>query len=279
MGTIQRTIAMAKGSWAVLRQDKELMVLPVLGVIVMVIFAVVLGIPLIAALAAMETTNELTGEDELSTAGVVVGGLGALIGYYLLTLINQVFAGGVVHGAYTRMTGGDPTVMSSIKAAVSKIPQLLPWAVATGTVGLILDALRDRGFIGKIIAGFISFAWKTATFLVLPILVIEGLGPKAAYNRSRELMRGRWGESASATFGFILIGLVATLPAIALIFIGGSIGGAGFGLVAIAVIWLAVTTVVINTLNGVMRAALYLYTVNNQVPADFADAGLEMAFR
>jgi len=229
-------------------------------------------------LSAMQTNNPVTGESELSTGGGLIGIVVAAFGYYLLTLINQVFAGGVVHGAYTRMTGGDPTISSSLKAVTSKIPQLIPWAIATGTVGLILDALRDKGLIGKIIAGFVSFAWKTATFLVLPILVIEGLGPKAAYERSRQLMSGRWGESANATFGFILIGLAASLPAIALIFVGSSIGGVGFVLVALAVIWLVVTTVIINTLNGVMRAALYLYTVNNQVPADFQGVGLETAF-
>jgi len=276
MNTIKRTTAMAKGSWAVLRQDKELMALPIIGAIVMVLTALALGIPLLAVLDSMETTTP-TGETTLSNAGLGIGFVALVLGYYLMVLINQIFAGGVVHGAYTRMTGGDPTVMSSIGAAASKAAQLLPWAVATGTVGLILDALRDRGFIGKIIAGMISFAWKTATFLVLPILVIEGLGPKAAYNRSRELMRNHWGESANATFGFIIIGIVAAVPGMALVYLAGSTEN--IGLWALAVVWLAGTTVVINTLNGVMRAALYLYTVNRQVPSEFQGAGLEMAFR
>lgn len=269
---------MGKGSWAVLRQDKELMLLPVIGLAVMIVVALVLLIPLITVFTALETTNEFTGASELSGGGSALAFVLILAGYYLLTLINQVFAGGVVHGAYTRMTGGDPTVMSSIKAAGSKTKQLIPWAIATGTVGLLLDALRDKGFIGKIIAGFISFAWKTATFLVLPILVIEGLGPRDAYNRSRQLMSGRWGESASATFGFILIGFVASLPALFLIFIGGQLGGSGFILIGLAFVWLAVTSVVINTLTGVMRAALYLYTVSGEVPADFQGVGLESAF-
>lgn len=277
MGTIKRTTAMAKGSWAVLRQDKELMALPVIGAVVMVLVAVALFIPAASVLSAMETTNEITGETTLSEGGAVAFGLMALVGYFLLVLINQVFAGGVVHGAYTRMTGGDPTIMSSIMAAGSRIMQLAPWAVATGTVGLILDALRDKGFIGRIIAGMISFAWKTATFLVLPILVIEGLGPKAAYNRSKELMRNHWGESANATFGFIIIGIVAAIPGIILTVLGASTESAV--LIGLAIIWLAVTSVVITTLNGVMRAALYLYTVQREVPADFKDAGLELAFR
>lgn len=267
---------MAKGSWAVLRQDKELMALPVIGAVVMVLVAIALFIPAMTVLSAMETTNEF-GETTISDAGAITFGLIGLLGYFLLVLINQIFAGGVVHGAYTRMTGGDPTIMSSIAAAGSRIMQLAPWAVATGTVGLILDALRDKGFIGKIIAGIINFAWKTATFLVLPILVIEGLGPKAAYRRSKELMRSHWGDSANATFGFMLIGFVASLPGALLMFLGASTENAVF--LGLAILWLAVTSVVISTLNGVMRAALYLYTVRKEVPADFQGAGLELAFR
>jgi len=274
---IQQTLSIAKGSWAVLRQDKELMALPVIGAIVMVIVALAIGIPLINVLETLETTNAITGETELSGGGVFIGFIGIAVGYYLLVLINQIFAGGVVHGAYTRMTGGDPTVMSSIQAAASKTAQLLPWAIATGTVGLILDALRDRGFIGKIIAGIISFAWKTATFLVLPILVIEGLGPRAAYNRSKELMTGTWGTSANATFGFILIGFVASLPGIALGWLAAS--SDNIGLWALAFVWIAGTSVVITTLNSVMRAALYLFVTTRQVPADFQESNLAAAFR
>ena len=243
----------------------------------MVIVALGIGLPLISVLQSLETTNTITGETQLSSGGLVIGFVGFLVGYYLLVLINQIFAGGVVHGAYTRMTGGDPTVMSSIQAAVSKTAQLVPWAVATGTVGLILDALRDRGFVGKIIAGIISFAWKTATFLVLPILVIEGLGPKAAYNRSKELMAGTWGQSANATFGFIAIGFIASLPGIALGWLAASSGN--IGLWVLTFLWVAATSVVITTLNSVMRAALYLFVINRQVPADFQGADLAAAFR
>jgi hypothetical protein len=270
---------MAKGSWSVLRQDKELMALPVIGALVMALTAIALFIPLATLLNALDTTSDVGAPTEPNTGGTFAFFALVLLGYYLLVLIGQVFAGAVVHGAYTRMTGGDPTIASSIRAAGSRILQLAPWAFATGTVGLIIDALRDRGFIGKIIASIISFAWRTATFLVLPILVIEGLGPRAAYQRSRQLMTRRWGDSAAATFGFMLIGFIASLPAFALIALGASmeIGGAVF--IGIAVIWLIATNVVISTLNGVMRAALYLYTVNNQVPADFRDAGLEYSFR
>jgi len=269
---------MAKGSWAVLRQDKELMALPVIGAVVMVLTALALFIPLSTVIAASESINEFTGDTEISGGGAAAAFVLVVVGYYLLTLVSQVFAGGVVHGAYTRMTGGDPTIASSIGAAASKTLQLFPWAIATGTVGLIIDAIRDRGFIGQIIAGMISFAWKTATFLVLPILVIEGLGPKAAFTRSKQLMRSHWGESANATFGFILIGFIASLPGIGLIAFGGSLETGGLALIAIGGLWLVVANVVISTLNGVMRAALYLYTVTGQVPADFRDANLAQTF-
>ena len=276
--SFQTSITMAKASWEVLKKDKELMAIPVIGAAVSLVVGLILLVPFLTIVSTTSEVNDVTGETELS----LPGSLGALalflVGYFSLVLITQTFAGAVVHGAHTRMTGGDPTIASSLKGAFSKIRQLLPWALATGTVGIILDKLREMGFIGKIIAGFLNFAWKTATFIVIPILVIEGLGPKAAYQRSRQLMQGRYGDSATATFGFGIAGFVGSLVGMGLIGLGVVIGGVGYVLAVLGVIWLIVVAVVITTLTGVFRTALYLYAVNGQVPGEFQSTQMERAF-
>jgi hypothetical protein len=52
-------------------------------------------------------------------------------------------------------------------------------------------------------------AWSIATFFVVPVLAYENLGPLAAFKRSTQLMREKWGESLGATFSFGIVQLLA----------------------------------------------------------------------
>lgn len=278
MSKFDRGMDMARSSWAVLRQDKELMALPVVGGIVTLIAMFGLLAPFALISDTATTTSERAGSDP-SGGAVLLMFIGVIVAFFGIVLVTQIFAGAVVHGAYTRMTGGDPSFSSSLKGALSATRQLIPWAIATGTVGVIVDQLRDAGMIGRIIAGFINFAWKTATFIVLPILVIEKLGARAAYNRSRDLMGGLYGDSAVANFGLGLAGLIGGLIGIGLLFAGSAMGpGVGSVFVLLGLIWLIGLTVVLQTLTGVMRAAFYLYAVDQQVPAHFNEAQFRTAF-
>ena len=54
MGTLQRSIALARAAWAVLRQDKELAVLPILSFAAWLVIAATFALP-IAAIAAGPT--------------------------------------------------------------------------------------------------------------------------------------------------------------------------------------------------------------------------------
>ena len=49
------------------------------------------------------------------------------------------------------------------------------------------------------------------TFLVLPVLVFEGIGPIAAVKRSGELFKHTWGENLMTNAGIGLVGLFAML--------------------------------------------------------------------
>ncbi|MCB0973740.1 MAG: hypothetical protein KDB86_04170 [Actinobacteria bacterium] len=277
MSKLDRGMDMARSSWAVLKQDKELMALPVVGGIVTMVAAFLLLAPF-SLLADSASTSTRDGSDPSGGATILIL-LALIVVFFAVVLITQIFAGAVVHGAHTRMTGGDPSFSSSLKGALSATRQLIPWAIATGTVGVIVDQLRERGFLGQIVAGFINFAWKTATFIVLPILVIEKLGARDAYNRSRDLMGGLYGDSAMANFGLGLAGFVGSIVGILLLVAGSGIGGAIGGILVVAgFVWLIGVTVVLQTLTGVMRAAFYLYAVERQVPEHFNEAQFRTAF-
>ncbi len=126
-----------------------------------------------------------------------------------------------------------------------------------------------------------GIAWSLVTFLVLPILVIEGLGVRDALKRSAQLFKGTWGEQVIANAGIGIVGMVALIPA----FIVGALGvGSGtlvvaVPLVGIAVVYGAVVLAITAALSGVFQTALYHYAANGMPPAAFAESELRGAFR
>ncbi|MEI8241604.1 MAG: DUF6159 family protein, partial [Actinomycetota bacterium] len=91
------------------------------------------------------------------------------------------------------------------------------------TVGLVLQLLRERGGIaGVILAALGGMAWNIITFLVIPVLVVEGVGPVSAIKRSAGLLKKTWGEQIIGTAG---IGLVFGLLGFAVAVVGIALGG------------------------------------------------------
>ncbi len=92
----------------------------------------------------------------------------------------------------------------------------------TATVTMVLQAIEERfGIIGTIVARLVGLAWNLVTFLVVPILVLEDLGVGDALKRSKDLFKKTWGENVIGQFGLGAVGMLASLPGLVLIGIGG----------------------------------------------------------
>ena len=191
--------------------------------------------------------------------------------YVALAYVTIFFNAALVHAADERLNGGDPTLRSAIAGAWSKAGRILPWAIISATVSLILRAVEERaGFVGQIVVGLVGIAWALVTFLVIPILVLEDIGVVDAIKRSGSLFKQTWGENVAAQFGFGILAFVAALPAIAIGALGISAGGVAAGIaIVIAVLWIALVMVVLSCLNAIFQAALYHYAVAGETPGDY----------
>ena len=186
-----------------------------------------------------------------------------------LGVIGVFFNGALVAGAHERLTGGDPTVRSAVARAFARIGGLVPWAIITTTVGLILQALRDRaGWLGRIVTHMLDMAWQVVTFLTVPAIVIDNLGAIEALKRSASLLRQTWGENLAARVGFGILGFVLIIPAAVLagLFIASGSGVLAAVGIIVAVTWLAVVMVVLTALNAIFQTALYLYATTGVLP-------------
>jgi hypothetical protein len=159
--------------------------------------------------------------------------------------------------------------------------RILPWALVSATVSIIIEAIEERfGFLGRIIAGLIGAAWNVVTFLTVPIIVFEDVGPVTALKRSGHLLKQTWGENLMAQIGLGLIGLIAFLPGIIVIALGVMAGDmlVTIPLIAVAAVYLAVAASIVSALSGIYRTALYRFAVDGQVPPAFASTDMEHAF-
>lgn len=269
--------SLVKASASVLRSDKELLIFPLLSGIVSLVVIASFFVP-----AMLGGVFEGRGEDELNLVMYAVLFAFYVVQYFVIIFFNSALVG----AALIRLGGGDPTVGDGFRIAMSKLPAILGYAVISATVGMILRAVQERaGFIGRIVVGLIGMAWTVASFLVVPVLVNNDVGPIEAVKRSAELLKKTWGQNLIGNTG---IGLVFGLAFFALIVVGGGLialaasSGSGSAVIATAaVVVIAVLLLILiqAALQGVYAAALYRYASEGDAGTGFGQDLVANAFR
>jgi hypothetical protein len=280
MGKISNTWELVKQSFAVLREDEELMLLPILS-----------AISCIAVTVSLLAGSGVFYFPEIKAAIAQHGGwhpsnnlvIGAMFVFYLANYFVIIFFNtALVSAATIRLEGGDPTVRDGLRAAWNRLGVIFQWALVAATVGMVLRMIEERSsLVGRLVAGLVGLAWTLATFFVVPILAFENLGPIEALKRSAELFRKNWGEQVVGTFSFGLIFFVLALPGIALPILGGAIGGGtgatlGACLMVIYFIFLAVVSA---STHGIFLAALYRYATRGEISPGFSANSLTAAWQ
>ncbi len=268
MNKIYRTWSLMKACWAVLKQDKGLLLFPFISGTCCLMLLASFAIPLYA-------TNHWQPPGRDAEAAHQVAYYGVLFLFYVCNYFVVVFFNSAIVACATiRMRGGNPTVGDGFRAAAARLPVIAGWAILSATVGLVLRLIEDRSEkIGRIVAGLLGAAWTLVSFLVIPILVVENKNPFTALKESTALLKKTWGEQLTSSFGFGLISFLLAIPAFVLVALGffsGQLGVAGIAVcVALAVIYLILLALVQSALQSIFQAALYLYARDGQVPQGF----------
>jgi hypothetical protein len=138
--------------------------------------------------------------------------------YFVSILIAVYFNAGLISCALEAFVGRQPSLRAGLAAATRRLPQILGWALVAATVGLLLNVvqgiLMDRlGFLGSLLGGLLEVARAVVTYFVVPVLVVEGVGPIEAVKRSSAILMRTWGESVGGEGGLGLISVLLVLPA------------------------------------------------------------------
>ena len=275
-GSIGRSWELAKDSFRVLRADKELLIFPLLSFVALAIVSISFILPFVAVGGITSFQNRQT-----NIASYVV----AFIFYVVSYSVTFFFQTALVGAAMIRLDGGDPTLGDGFRIAFSRLPKIIGYAIIAATVGMILRFISERaGIIGQIVGGVLGFSWTIATFLVVPVLVVENVGPIEAIKRSTGLLKKTWGERIIGNVG---IGLVFGLLMFVVIILGGALAyllfqaSVNLGIVAVValVILVALLALVASALTGIFTASIYRYATKGDGGAMFNNQTLAAAFR
>jgi hypothetical protein len=275
--------ALVGQSFRVLREEKRLIVFPLLSTIACALVLGAFAIPLWGtpqARAILEDRH--VPNDPLS---YVILFLFYFANYFVMFFFNSA----LLACAIIRFRGGGPTIGDGLHVAMARAPRIAGWALVSATVGLVLRIIESRSEkVGQLVAGLLGMAWSVVTYLVVPVLVVEKVGPIEAVQRSTALVKKTWGEALTAEVGaglvFFVVFLVAALPLIALGVLGAMALAGGqliLGWLAMAalVVLVILMSLVSSTLSTILLAAVYLYASEGKVPGEFDAELIQGAFQ
>ncbi len=265
-------------SWGVLKQDKELLLFPLLSGICCLVVMASFAVPIWYTESWRPPQGQAGWEQKLAYYGVLF--LFYLCNYTVITFFNSA----IINGAIERMAGGDPTVGSCLSASASRFPLIFGWALVSATVGVVLRVIEENSkTVGRIITGLLGMAWTIVSFLVVPVLVAERKGPIDALKESALLLKRTWGEQVVSNFSFGLVFFLLSIPAYCAIGVAvyaavqmHSLALAIAGAV-VAVVYLIVLALIQSALQSIFQAALYLHSRQKLSPCLYPDELLKDA--
>lgn len=262
MNRFKRSLEIAKASRHMIVQDRSLLIYPLASSIGVAILGALIFIPLAA-------TGLFSDDSETSFSAPQIA---ALLVLYFVSYSVIIFCNSALVYIVMYRLQGSVEPMSGWAFARSRIRPILGFALISASVGVALNVISSRSDgIGRIVGAIGGVAWSVASFLVVPVLVVEGLGPVDALKRSASLLKKTWGEQLIGGAGIGLVAGLATLVVVALgaglVFLAALTGLTALIVVAvvIAVIAVAIVAVVSAAMDTIYRAAVYRFANNEPI--------------
>jgi hypothetical protein len=270
---VRRGWELTKKAWSVVRAHPGLAKLPIVGGLFALLALLVLGIPGVALLAVDDTV-------------AVVGGVVLLVGAAYAASFAVIFYNvALAAGADAALRGADVDIKAAKAVARSRRSVIAKWAAVSALVSAVMSMLRSRGgAAGDIIAGVGGALWSLVTFLVVPVLAFEGVGPISAIKRSANLFRQRWGQQVTGNVVIggisglaVVVGILLSALGIVIITSGGAAVALGVVLLGIGLVVAVAAAIFGGATRGVFGVALYHYVADGAVIGPFTSTEMEGA--
>ncbi|MFJ9773556.1 hypothetical protein ACIRVF_20310 [Kitasatospora sp. NPDC101157] len=181
---------------------------------------------------------------EVLLGGSLVLGATGLVGLSFLAVFGT---SAVLVAAADALRGRPVAIRAAYRRVAGRVRAIAGWA----PIGLV-QVLGVLSLVGM--------TWALGNYLVVPALVVDGVGVREAVRSSREVYRRDRSEFMRGSTWMALPSLLSLLPSVVLLVLGLMATGRGLGalLMAAAALCLWAGTTVTASLSGVFRARLYL---------------------
>jgi len=260
MGRIGRTWQLFKESFAVLAGDSEILVFPICSGISLLLLGASFLIPLYRDGTLQEVAHHKGTWDDYAV----------LFAWYYLNFFVGIFFNSALMGcANIRFSGQQPTVGAGFRIALSRLGTIAVWALVAASVSMLLSSLRDRNnkLLSFVTAG-LNLAWSLITYLIVPVLLFEDRGVFHSLHRSEQLFRSHWGEQVAGSFGFGLLTMLLSIPAVLLALACWQMDPM-MGII-LGAVYLLILATVTSAVKGVFTVALYRYATAGSAPPGFS---------
>jgi hypothetical protein len=265
METISRTWELMQESFALISQDKKLILFPIFSSLALILMDS-------SFFVGFARINQWTSPTDRYAY--------MLFFYCANCFVVIFFNSALMACAALRLAGVESTLGDGFHAAGSRLGRIVLWAIIAGTVGFALQMLRRAGLIQRLVVGILGIAWSLATYFIIPVIILEDLDIIDSFKRSSDLFRRRWGDEVVSNFSFTLVAIVVIIPAVVLCFFAYvlSPSAASAALFILALAYLVVMLNVVAAAQGVFTVALYHYASDRQIVSGFSSDLLQDAF-
>jgi len=269
---MRRGWELTKKAWSVVRSHPGLARLPIIGGLLALAALIVLGGPGVALVA--------TDAPVAKAVGVVLFVLAGYLASFAVIYYNVILAAGA-----DQALRGDVDMASARALARERRGVIAKWAAVSAAISLLMSVLRDRGgAAGNIVAGIVGAIWSLVTFLVVPVLAFENIGPFDAIKRSANLFRERWGQQVTGNLVIggisglaVFVGIVLSVIGVVIVASGGVAIAFGVVLLLIGLVLAVGAAIFGGATRGVFGVALYRYVADGAVVGPFTAPDMESA--
>ena len=287
-----------KQSFQLIGRDPEMLAFPLLAVVVG-FFGVVAVTGLAGALVYTLDPGmfgDMTDHADENPA-VQAAGLGYMFAVTFVVTTSSIYANfAVLNTLRVRLDGGDATFMDSVRAANGRLGDIMKWSLVVTTVGLVLHAIESAcerlGGIGSLIArgvaALMGGAWNVVSFMVVPAMVMDGVGPKQGLERSVEALKKSWGEGLTAHVSMGFVSFMACIPFFVMLVLGGGAlanaaetGGSmwyGGGLLGLSFVYITVAVLMLSVARVLFSGTLYRFATTGKIGDEYDDDLVSGAF-
>jgi hypothetical protein len=201
-----------KQAISMVQQDRDLIKPSIYSFFANAAVGFLFAIPLVIAAILLGGQDNVLGR-------AVLGLLGALMLFAQYT-ITYVFSGMTVHLIYGFLSEGDGRMDKAWAIVRRDLVDILSLAAASAVVKIVENSLRGNrrrpNPVGSLVANLLDTVWTTATYFVLPAMIIEDLNLWNALKRATYMIKN---NLLLVGVGYVGVGVINNLIGGVLVFV------------------------------------------------------------